>query len=66
VHPFTLLGDPVRLRIVELLASGEKPVSRLVEVIGPERNIGQSAISHHLRILKGGRGERRGLVGHAA
>jgi DNA-binding transcriptional ArsR family regulator len=52
VHPFTLLGDPVRLRIVELLATGEKPVSRLVEIIGPERGIGQPTISHHLRVLK--------------
>ncbi len=52
MHPFTLLGDPVRLRIVELLARGEKPVARLVEIIGPERNIGQAAISHHLRVLK--------------
>ena len=52
MHPFTLLGDPVRLRIVELLASGEKPVWRLVETIGRERSIGQPAISHHLRVLK--------------
>jgi DNA-binding transcriptional ArsR family regulator len=52
VHVFTLLGDPVRLRIVELLATGEKPVWKLVEIIGRERDIGQPSVSHHLRILK--------------
>ncbi len=52
MHVFTLLGDPVRLRIVELLASGEKPVWRLVETVGAEFHIGQPAVSHHLRILK--------------
>jgi DNA-binding transcriptional ArsR family regulator len=52
VHVFALLGDPVRLRIVELLASGEKPVWRLAELLGPDFHISQSAVSHQLRILR--------------
>ncbi len=52
MHVFALLGDPVRLRIVQLLASGEKPVWRLVEVVGPEFHIGRAAISHQLRVLR--------------
>jgi DNA-binding transcriptional ArsR family regulator len=52
MHPFTLLGDPVRLRIVQLLASREQPVWRLVETVGPEFRIGQPAVSHHLRVLR--------------
>ena len=49
---FTLLGDPVRLRIVELLAGRELPVWRLVEAVGAEFNIGQPAISNQLRTLR--------------
>jgi DNA-binding transcriptional ArsR family regulator len=52
VHVFTLLGDPVRLRIVELLASRELPVWRIVEELGPEFRISQSAVSHQLRVLR--------------
>jgi DNA-binding transcriptional ArsR family regulator len=52
MHVFSLLGDPVRLRIAELLATGEKPVWRLVEILGPEFRIGQPAVSHHLRVLR--------------
>lgn len=52
MHVFRLLGDPVRLRIVELLATGEKPVWRLAELLGSEFNIGQPATSNHLRTLR--------------
>ena len=52
MHLFTLLGDPVRLRIVEMLASRELAVWRLVETVGVEFHVSQSAISHHLRVLR--------------
>ena len=52
MHVFTLLGDPVRLRIVELLAGHELPVWRIVEVVGPEFSIGQPAVSNQLRVLR--------------
>jgi DNA-binding transcriptional ArsR family regulator len=52
VHVFTLLGEPVRLRIVELLAKHERSVWQLAEVLGPEFSIGRTAISNHLRVLR--------------
>lgn len=45
---FRGLGDPTRLRIVELLMDGEKNVSELVELIGSP----QGRISSHLSCLK--------------
>ncbi len=41
------LGDPVRFRIVELLANGEHAVSELVEQL----DIHQSGVSRHLSML---------------
>ena len=52
MHVFTLLAEPVRLRIVECLAKREHAVWELVEKVGREFSIGQSAISHHLRVLR--------------
>ena len=43
-----VLGDPVRWRIVELLADEELCVCHLVE----ELDIAQPLVSHHLRVLK--------------
>jgi ArsR family transcriptional regulator, arsenate/arsenite/antimonite-responsive transcriptional repressor len=45
---FRALGDETRLRILELLASGERSVSDLQHEI----DVGQSLMSHHLRILR--------------
>lgn len=60
-----LLGDPVRLRILDLLASrpGEVCVCDLVAQL-PVR---QPTISHHLRLLRAGglvTVQRRGLWAH--
>jgi DNA-binding transcriptional ArsR family regulator len=52
MHVFTLLGDPVRLRIVELLGRGEQPVWKLVDVLTDEFGISRSAVSHQLRALR--------------
>ncbi|CAN5324212.1 metalloregulator ArsR/SmtB family transcription factor [soil metagenome] len=52
MHVFTLLGDPVRLRIVELLAAGERPVWRLAEQLEKEFGIGRNAVSMQLRTLR--------------
>jgi ArsR family transcriptional regulator len=43
-----VLADPVRWRIVELLAAEELCVCHLVEELGA----GQSLVSHHLRALR--------------
>jgi ArsR family transcriptional regulator len=45
---FRALGDETRLRILEQLAAGERSVTELTEAV----DIGQSLMSHHLRILR--------------
>ena len=45
---FRALGDETRLRIIEHLASGERSVSDLMARL----ELGQSLMSHHLRILR--------------
>ncbi len=45
---FKVLGDPTRLRILHTLMKGEHCVCELAEEIG----MGQSAVSHQLRVLR--------------
>ena len=45
---FRALGDETRLRLLEILTSGERSVGDLMEVTG----LGQSLVSHHLRSLR--------------
>lgn len=52
MHLFTLLGEPVRLRIVQVLAGGEQPVGRIAELVRSERPVSRSAVSHQLKILR--------------
>lgn len=52
MHAFDVLGDPVRRRILELLAGGEHTSGAVVEVISREFGITQSAVSQQLRILR--------------
>lgn len=52
MHAFDVLGDPVRRRILELLAEGEHRSGELVEVIQAEFGITQAAVSQHLRVLR--------------
>lgn len=52
MHAFDVLGDPVRRRILELLASGEHASGEIVEVIGREYGISQAAVSQHLKVLR--------------
>jgi DNA-binding transcriptional ArsR family regulator len=52
VHAFDVLGDPVRRRILELLADGELTSGRVSEVIQAEFGISQPAVSQHLRVLR--------------
>ena len=44
---FKALGDENRIRILQLLRGGEKCACHLLE----ELNIGQSTLSHHMKIL---------------
>jgi len=50
---FRALGDPVRLRLIDALRSGEKTVSELVALVSST----QPNVSKHLRILT-----ERGIV----
>lgn len=52
MHSFDVLGDPVRRRILELLAGGERSSGEIVEVIGTEFSISQPAVSQHLKVLR--------------
>ena len=52
MHAFDILGDPVRRRILELLAEGEQAAGAVVEVISAEFGIGQPAVSMQLRVLR--------------
>ncbi|HEU4947013.1 MAG TPA: metalloregulator ArsR/SmtB family transcription factor [Kribbella sp.] len=52
MRAFDILGDPVRRRILELLADGERPAGRIAATIGAEFGISQPAVSQHLRVLR--------------
>jgi DNA-binding transcriptional ArsR family regulator len=52
MHAFDILGDPVRRRILELLADGEHAAGDLGAVIQDEFGISQPAVSQHLRVLR--------------
>jgi DNA-binding transcriptional ArsR family regulator len=45
---FTTLADPTRLRLLDALRAGERPVNDLVAAV----DIHQSGVSRHLRILQ--------------
>lgn len=45
---FKIFGDATRIRILQLLLTGEKNVSELAERL----DMSQSAISHQLRVLR--------------
>ena len=46
---FRVLGDPTRVRILDVLSSGELCVCDIASLIG----ISESAVSHQLRLLRG-------------
>jgi DNA-binding transcriptional ArsR family regulator len=58
VHAFEVLGDPVRRRILELLADAETapptgtPAGSISEIVQAEFGISQPAVSRHLRVLR--------------
>ena len=52
MHAFDVLGDPVRRRILELLAEGEHASGAVAEVIRGEFAITQAAVSQHLKVLR--------------
>ncbi|HEY3261157.1 MAG TPA: metalloregulator ArsR/SmtB family transcription factor [Pseudonocardiaceae bacterium] len=52
MHAFDVLGDPVRRRVLELLADGEKTSGAICAVVQEQFGISQPAVSQHLRVLR--------------
>jgi DNA-binding transcriptional ArsR family regulator len=52
VHAFDVLGDPVRRRILELLAEGQQTSGAITAIVREEFGISQPAVSQHLRVLR--------------
>ena len=52
MHAFDVLGDPVRRRVLELLAEGERSAGAITEVVREEFGISQPAVSQHLGVLR--------------
>lgn len=52
MHAFDVLGDPVRRRLLELLADGEAAAGELTDAMRAEFGISQPAVSQHLKVLR--------------
>lgn len=52
MHALDILGDPVRRRLVELLASGDRAAGHVSRVVEAEFGISQPAVARHLRVLR--------------
>ena len=49
---FEALGEPVRRRILQLLAAGEQPAGAVVAAVQALAPISQPAVSQHLKVLR--------------
>ncbi|WEK14284.1 MAG: metalloregulator ArsR/SmtB family transcription factor [Candidatus Microbacterium phytovorans] len=54
MNSFDLLADPVRRRIVEILANADRTSGEISRAIGSEFGISQPAVSNQLRVLRDG------------
>src|SRR6478735_2976814 len=52
MEAFDVLGDPVRRRLLEHLARGERPAGAPAALVGEEFGISQPAVSQHLKVLR--------------
>ena len=52
MHAFDVLGDPVRRRILELLATAELTSGAITDKVQAEFGITQPAVSQHLKVLR--------------
>ncbi len=52
MHPFTVLSDPVRRRLVEDLAAGPKTAGALTDRVRREFAVTQPAVSNQLKVLR--------------
>lgn len=52
MHPFNVLADPVRRRILELLAEGERPAGDITARVQQQFRLTQPAVSQQLKVLR--------------
>ena len=52
MHAFEVLADPVRRRLLELLAETEHSSGDMTTVVQTEFGLTQSAVSQHLKVLR--------------
>ncbi|GAA1055403.1 hypothetical protein GCM10009571_04760 [Agromyces luteolus] len=52
MHALDILGEPVRRRILELLADGELAAGDVGRIVQAEFGISQPGVSQHLRVLR--------------
>lgn len=52
MHAFEVLADPVRRRIMELIAGGERSAGEIGTTVQAEFGITQPGVSRHLRTLR--------------
>lgn len=52
MHVYEVMAQPVRRRIVEILASGEHYAGDIESVITHEFGVSRSAVQHHLKLLR--------------
>ncbi|MER7013623.1 metalloregulator ArsR/SmtB family transcription factor [Saccharopolyspora sp. NPDC000359] len=52
MHGLQVISDPVRRRIVEVLADGEASAGEVGRIIMDEFKLSQPAVSQHLKVLR--------------
>ena len=52
MHAFEVLADPVRRRLLELLAETERSSGDMTTIVQSEFGLTQSAVSQHLKVLR--------------
>jgi DNA-binding transcriptional ArsR family regulator len=52
MNSFQIMSEPIRRRIVEVLASGEHTSTNIADVISGEFGVSRGAMQNHLRILR--------------
>lgn len=52
MNVFEIVAEPIRFRIIEILASGEHQCANLCDVISHEFGVSRTATLHHLRVLR--------------
>ena len=52
MHALDVLGEPIRRRIVELLAHGDSTAGDLAAIVRVEFGVSQPAVSQHLKVLR--------------